>query len=367
MTEELARALAGWRYSPPYDFYDGADADVAGMLDPVNGYRGVRLNGEFVGYVCAGPDARVAGQVAMDRVDDIGLGFRPDLTGRGIASAWVPVVIGRLTAQLSAPVQRVVIAAWNERSRAVALRAGFDHPILHVNDDGEWFVLKRKVANTRRNNANTDGRYADMRSRPLPRPASGSSERPPGRLSSGVVHGGAKLDLVASVTARATLIVVEPSSDLGMRALRAYFEDIVGRYWGWSLTEAELESALEESPSDDLVAPSGLLIVAEIDGQTVGCGGVRFVSDEFAELTRIHVTAAARRRGVAAQMIGYFEQQAFDRGAGVMRLDVRGDLTEALALYRRLGYREVPPFNTHPYVGHWFEKTLNREAAQAPG
>jgi len=41
-----------------------------------------------------------------------------------------------------------------------------------------------------------------------------------------------------------------------------------------------------------------------------------------------------------------------------MRLDVRSDLIEARAMYARLGYREVPRFNDHPYVGHWFEKRL---------
>jgi ribosomal protein S18 acetylase RimI-like enzyme len=171
---------------------------------------------------------------------------------------------------------------------------------------------------------------------------------------------------VPAAIARPTLFIVEPQSDAGVRALRSYFEDIVGRYWGRSLTEAELESAIEESPSDDLVAPSGLLVLAAIGGRTVGCGGVKFLSDEVAELTRIHVTAPARRRGVAAQIIGYLEQHVSDRGAIRMRLDVRDDLTEALALYRRLGYLEVAPFNKDPYVGHWFAKTLNGESAKAP-
>lgn len=27
-------------------------------------------------------------------------------------------------------------------------------------------------------------------------------------------------------------------------------------------------------------------------------------------------------------------------------------------MYARLGYREVPCFNEHPYVEHWFEKRL---------
>lgn len=41
-----------------------------------------------------------------------------------------------------------------------------------------------------------------------------------------------------------------------------------------------------------------------------------------------------------------------------MRLDTRGDLTEARALYGRLGYHEVESFNDEPYAEHWFEKAL---------
>ena len=41
-----------------------------------------------------------------------------------------------------------------------------------------------------------------------------------------------------------------------------------------------------------------------------------------------------------------------------MRLDTNGALTEAIALYRSVGYREVEPFNDNPYAHHWFEKSL---------
>jgi hypothetical protein len=33
-------------------------------------------------------------------------------------------------------------------------------------------------------------------------------------------------------------------------------------------------------------------------------------------------------------------------------------LTEAIALYRRTGWREIPAFNAEPYAHHWFEKRL---------
>jgi len=143
MSEADARAIASWRYAPPYDFYDGSEADVVVMLDPVNRYRSIRFEAELVGYVCVGPDARVAGQLAAPEIDDIGYGFRPDLTGRGIASGWLAEVLELLDELPLAPRQRVVIAAWNERSQAVARKLGFRHAGSFENDQGCWVELVR--------------------------------------------------------------------------------------------------------------------------------------------------------------------------------------------------------------------------------
>ena len=45
-------------------------------------------------------------------------------------------------------------------------------------------------------------------------------------------------------------------------------------------------------------------------------------------------------------------------GARTIRLETNRNLTEAIALYRSAGYREVPAFNDEPYAHHWFEKQL---------
>lgn len=46
-------------------------------------------------------------------------------------------------------------------------------------------------------------------------------------------------------------------------------------------------------------------------------------------------------------------------GFKVLRLDTNRSLTEAQALYRKNGYRAVPPFNDAPYPEFWFEKRLD--------
>ncbi|MGZ4273178.1 MAG: GNAT family N-acetyltransferase, partial [Solirubrobacteraceae bacterium] len=140
--------------------------------------------------------------------------------------------------------------------------------------------------------------------------------------------------------------------------LRAYMEDVVSRYWRRQATSGELDRAMREDPSDDLTGETGLFVVAVVDGEPVGCGGVRFKADGIAELTRMWVAPHIRRRGLAARIVAHLEHQAVARDRTRMRLDTRSDLAEARALYARLGYREVAPFNDGPYAEHWFEKAL---------
>jgi ribosomal protein S18 acetylase RimI-like enzyme len=156
----------------------------------------------------------------------------------------------------------------------------------------------------------------------------------------------------------ARLTPVAPDSRQGRFVLRAYMQDVASRYWGRPATAAEVERALLQDPSDDLVPPGGILVCAEIGERLVACGGLRGIGCEVSQLTRIWVAADTRRRGLGASIVGYLERYAVRNGSRTVRLDTRSDLTEARSLYTGLGYREVPAFNDDPYAEHWFEKPL---------
>ena len=66
----------------------------------------------------------------------------------------------------------------------------------------------------------------------------------------------------------------------------------------------------------------------------------------------------SRGLGLAARLVAAGEAAARGLGASTIRLGTNRALTEAIALYRRLGYREVPAFNAEPYAHHWFSKAL---------
>jgi GNAT superfamily N-acetyltransferase len=108
----------------------------------------------------------------------------------------------------------------------------------------------------------------------------------------------------------------------------------------------------------DLTPPSGLLILARLQGRPVGCGALKFHKKEAAELKRMWIAESARGLGVGRRLLAELERHARKAGVAVLRLETNRVLHEAIQLYTRSGYVEVEAFNTEPYAHHWFEKRL---------
>jgi DNA-binding MarR family transcriptional regulator/GNAT superfamily N-acetyltransferase len=108
----------------------------------------------------------------------------------------------------------------------------------------------------------------------------------------------------------------------------------------------------------DLVPPAGVVVLARLWDQPVGCGGLRMHRDCTGEIKRMWVAPEVRGLGVGRLLLGELEGRATAAGAGAVRLDTHSALTEAVALYRRSGYRPVSPFNDEVHADLWFEKAL---------
>jgi DNA-binding MarR family transcriptional regulator/GNAT superfamily N-acetyltransferase len=108
----------------------------------------------------------------------------------------------------------------------------------------------------------------------------------------------------------------------------------------------------------ELRPPTGLLLVATLHGEPVGCGTLKFHGEAPTEIKRMWVAPSARGLGVGRRLLEALESAASAAGSDVVRLETNGALTEAIALYRAAGYAEVPAFNDEPYAHHWFEKRL---------
>lgn len=91
-----------------------------------------------------------------------------------------------------------------------------------------------------------------------------------------------------------------------------------------------------------LAHPSGLALVAHAEPLPEISGAIQWlqVADE-AELLRLAVTPAARRRGIAALLLENSLELLRKRGATHLFLEVRADNDAARALYRREGWAEA--------------------------
>lgn len=113
--------------------------------------------------------------------------------------------------------------------------------------------------------------------------------------------------------------------------------------------------------ADELRPPAGLLLVATLRSEPIGCGALKFHTDEPTELKRMWVADSARGLGIGRRLLAELEAEAARNGSRMVRLETNKSLTEAIAFYRSSGYVEVEPFNDEPYAHHWFEKRLTEK------
>ncbi|MEV1077896.1 helix-turn-helix domain-containing GNAT family N-acetyltransferase [Streptomyces sp. NPDC050211] len=148
-----------------------------------------------------------------------------------------------------------------------------------------------------------------------------------------------------------TVDLVDGASEDARACLDAYAADIDDRF-------------PEGFDPSDLVRPeevsgdAGAFFVAYEEGRPVGCGALRRLEDGVGEIRHVWVHPDARRLGLARRILDALEREGRRRAFDVVRLDTHAVLTEAQAMYRACGYREIPAYVDHVYAHHWFEKRL---------
>jgi DNA-binding MarR family transcriptional regulator/GNAT superfamily N-acetyltransferase len=169
---------------------------------------------------------------------------------------------------------------------------------------------------------------------------------------------GRLLEAMATVQRLLTAGLVEigiesPAGAAAQYCLRAYFAELDARFETGFDPRASIPATAEE-----LAEPAGLLLVARLRGEPVGCGALKLHGAAPAELKRMWVDPQARGMGLGRRILTELEQHARQRGVVTLRLETNERLLAAIALYRGAGYVEVPAFNNEPYAQYWFEKHL---------
>jgi GNAT superfamily N-acetyltransferase len=120
----------------------------------------------------------------------------------------------------------------------------------------------------------------------------------------------------------------------------------------------DIEAEIAAGPPADLVPPGGVFLLARVDGEPAGIGGVRHLDTEVAEVKSMFVSPAHRGIGLGRAILAELDRIAAEHRCRAVRLDTSDYLTDAVGLYRAAGYREVPAYNENPKASLWFERQL---------
>ena len=106
--------------------------------------------------------------------------------------------------------------------------------------------------------------------------------------------------------------------------------------------------------------PGGILLLASVSEpkggawEAAGCAGLRELEQDSCEMKRLFVRPDFRGRGIGRLLAERTILEARGLGYRSMRLDTLDRLGEAVALYRSLGFRTIPPYCENPLPGAMF-------------
>jgi len=112
----------------------------------------------------------------------------------------------------------------------------------------------------------------------------------------------------------------------------------------------------DETPvdPDEFSPPAGSFLVAYLDDEPVGCGGLRRHDDEQVEGKRMFVRSPFRGQGLSRLLLAALEDEARELGYRRILMESGTKQPEAMALYESSGFESIPGF------GYYRNEPANR-------
>ncbi len=128
---------------------------------------------------------------------------------------------------------------------------------------------------------------------------------------------------------------------------------------GFSLCFQSFDQELAGLPGD-YAPPGGRLLLATYRDSLAGCVALHALEPGVGEMKRLYLRPQFRGRGLGRLMAETVITEARMTGCRKMRLDtVEPVMPNAVAMYRRLGFKEIEPYRPNPIAGAlYFELDL---------
>ena len=138
-----------------------------------------------------------------------------------------------------------------------------------------------------------------------------------------------------------------PNSPDAFELIRELDEELLSRY--------PKQSVHGMKPSEAVT-----FFIARTDKRAIGCGALREISPELAEIKRMFVRSNHRGKGISKQILRKLESTAIEFGYEKIWLETGDEQPEALHLYESSGYHRIPCYGEYISDPHsiCFEKIL---------
>jgi len=137
--------------------------------------------------------------------------------------------------------------------------------------------------------------------------------------------------------------MIEENSDLRLRSFRNTDQIevrgliIEGLRSHFGLIDESLNPDLDNIERNFL-EKGHTFIVAEIDGQLVGAGGLMVIDNQLARMVRVSVAKSHHRQGIGMAIVHRLVSIAREQGFERVLVETNHDWSDAISLYRRCGF-----------------------------